>query len=309
MVSDNIILANGCGLHVGGIPSERTLVHGNKIQVNAFIENPYTVSVGSPGAHCLSVIAGSNGLTAKDNILYLSGVVRGANPKDVPESSSCIMMVNSVGVCIDGNTLVSDNLTVEGTDGSGAVRGYLMFFSAGHDAAGRKTTLKVTNCVFDDRVDQDGSIRTPMHGLYLVPGTGFSHAAGDIFHASVKDNTFVTSNCFQGPVWVGGNYFNKEGDLSVTTGSLANRPYTIYVPYTFGALGLNGFGSTVYFNGNSIHAVTPGPALTACAFVYMSVESTYYSGLPGHCYYARGSLNNFVTAYGSYGGPPPGSWI
>jgi hypothetical protein len=308
MVSDNIILAKGCGLHVDGVPSERTLVHGNKIQVNAFIDNPYGGAVGWPGAHCLSVIAGANGLTAKDNILYLNGETRGANPHDVPEASSCIMMVDLEDVCIDGNTLISNNLTVDGTDGSGAVRGHLMFFSAGHNGLGQKTTLKVTNCVFDDRVDQDGSTRTPMHGLYLVPGTGFSHAAGDIFHASVKDNTFVTSNCFQGPMWVGNNYFNKEGDVGVTTGSLANRPYTIYVPYTFGALGINGFGSTVYFNGNSIHAVVPGPALQACAFVYMSLEGTPYGALPGHCYYERGSLNNFVTARGAAVGPN-GSWV
>jgi len=302
-ISDNIIYGKGGGLHVGGAPTKGTLVQGNRIQVDAYIESPYAPDAGWVGAHCLSVDLGASGITLRDNFLYLNGVDRpGAGVNDVPDGSTCVTLVDLSNVCIDGCSMYSDTATVDNTDGTGAVRGYLCLCRAGHSGAGKKTTITVTDCIFDDRVEAAGTSRTPLYGLYIIPDFNFKHDDGDVLCASIKGNTFFTSNTDRSSTY----HFNEEGRPATATPAPAFRPYVIYVPSTYGLI----FADTrshVYFVGNSIH----GLPLTEDSrpYVYMCLhEAAFGGGILGHCIYEPESRVNFVNQNGEPFPTPDYAW-
>jgi len=304
LIANNVIYSTGLGLYLLH-PQRDTVVRGNTIRVDAHNELLYA----GDGSHCIAVGGDSdppsNGITIQDCTLFLFGV--GA-PQDVFGGSACIRLFYCRDVFIEGCKMFASVETVEGGAGS-APRAYLVYYNAGHEDTGVKSTLTVKGCMFDDRFEQEGTTETPLHSLFITHHGDFDHAGGDQLSATITGNTFYTSCTQQVGPWT--YSFNEE---AVGFGGVAPAlaPYVIYVSYTWGDEASN-FVSRAYFTGNAIHAYPYQGQTgfgTSRARVYMPMHDASFPGpVWGICVYAHDVECNFVSYHGKGGMTSPFAWV
>ena len=286
VIGQNVILSYGYGLYLGSSNPSVSVV-GNQISVVAYKAPVLPVQ----GVHGV-VLSQVDGANIKDNVIYLAGPVSAAY--DIPTGSSGLFAYNCKDLVVDGCKFYSKVATVNSGTG-GTDMAYLLYYAAGHAVGGQKNVLSVKNCVFDDRFEEAGTTKTPLHGLYVVPGNGYLHTSGDSLAASVMGCTFNTTNA-------GATTFNVEGLADDTPPAFA--PYVMYIPPDFGApdLFVHKTRAQVHLSGNAIHSIAD---FTACPYVYLYYYSKTYFTVAGPCYYAPDSLCNFVNGVGSCDWPGP----
>lgn len=248
-INDNRVYSLGEGIFIEGIePSpdteSRIECDGNNVTVLGYNDNPYSGVGGGGGSHCIVTKTRMRRFSITNNICHLEGWLSQFLPgsRGLWSGSSCIKTRDTSGFLIEGNHTYIDADDVEGTDGSGTARAHHIYVRAGAGLVYHRTDGTIQG----NHIDNYKAASTPSvcYGIYIVPDSGFSHAAGDRALVSVVGNTIISST-FETVL-----AFNADADALQPPGTTISRPFEIYVP-DFG-VGSGTVSSSVWFGGNAL---------------------------------------------------------
>lgn len=256
-ISDNRVFCYGEGIFLDGTPpgisapfqDSRLVCDSNNVRVIGHNSNPYTSVGGGVGSHCIVTRDEMWGFSITNNLCVLEGSLDMYLPasRGLIDNSGCILTGDCSSFLIEGNRtrIIADD--VEGTAGSGSLRVYHIYVRAGAGKA-----WDCTGTVAGNHVDnwKARGVASVCYGIYIVPGIGWAHAAGDRMRLSVTGNNIISST------WQTAFAFNFDANAGIAPGTNIPRPFEIYLP-TFGApfydLGTNYWiMSRTFFGGNAI---------------------------------------------------------
>jgi len=246
-VIGNRVFCFGEGIFLEGIapPNESHLLcDGNNIRVLGHNSNPFTSVGGGGGSHCITVRTEMLRFSITNNICHLEGVLNAYLPgsKGLIDGSSCIKVRDGAQYVIEGNHTRIEAGDVEGTDGSGGTRAHHIYVRAGAGLSYPFYGVTIEGNHIDNW--RALGVASVCYGIYVIPGSGWSHAAGDAGRAAIIGNHIVSST------WEAATPFNNDAVNGNPPGTTIPRPFEIYIPDFGGDSGI--YSTDIFLGANAI---------------------------------------------------------